>query len=158
MGNYFESNIYYNLGIYTQWMQDKLDEGAVKWYEKAVQFNPNCYRAHYKLGMYYIMNRNGEKAKTYFQSIINDLKEKSNYLQPLEYLYLFKAYQRLAYIAGYLDENRIQAREYEDRAEKLYRNCEEPNDFIDDFYGKEKNEFKEYLKQRINDLKVEQSF
>ncbi|MCB6545884.1 tetratricopeptide repeat protein [Blautia glucerasea] len=94
----------YPLYLQARYYEKKLknDKKAIELYTQSFLKDPYEYRAIYKLAIY--AKRNGEyiDAIERFKQICNILKdkEKSNYLQPREYEYLFKAYLELTKIYG----------------------------------------------------------
>lgn len=159
IGEFFKSNIYYYIGLNTQWVKREMDQTAVNWYRKSLESNPMCYRACYKLGMYYMNKRDCKAAEKYFNTIISDMNKKECYLQPIELLYLFKANQRMALIAVIMKNDIEVARKYENDAKKLHKTTKDKNSlFMNNFYGIEKQKFYEYLCQRFDELRIEQSF
>lgn len=157
MEDYFQSNICYYIGLNQQAITRQLDEKALVYYQEALNKNPQCYRAMYKLGMFYINKKNNAAALAQFEKIISCLEPKNKkYLQPVEIMYLFKAYQRSALALDILKTDDIKAADYKEKAENILKdeNEEWGSAFLADYYGADKKDYKEYLQKCIQDLDV----
>lgn len=157
MEDYFQSNICYYIGLNQQAITKQLDENALAYYQEALEKNPQCYRAMYKLGMFYINKKNNEAALAQFEKIISCLEPKNKkYLQPVEIMYLFKAYQRSALALDILKTDNIKAANYKEKAEKILKdeNDEWGSAFLADYYGTDKKDYKKYLQKCIQALDV----
>lgn len=157
MEDYFQSNICYYIGLNQQAITRQLDGNALVYYQEALEKNPQCYRAMYKLGMFYINQKNNAAALPQFEKIISCLEPKNKkYLQPVEIMYLFKAYQRSALALDILKTDKIKAADYKQKAEKILKdeNDEWGSAFLADYYGTDKKDYKNYLQKCIQDLDV----
>ena len=107
--------------------------------------------------MFYINQKNNAAALAQFEKIISCLEPKNKkYLQPVEIMYLFKAYQRSALALDILKTDKIKAADYKQKAEKIVKdeNDEWGSAFLADYYGTDKKDYKNYLQKCIQDLDV----
>lgn len=153
MKDFFESNLYYYMGLNQQNATQKLDEEAVRYYEGALRKNRNCYRAMYKLGIYYANHEQYREALEQFQMIHQCLNSGLEYRQPLEIMYLFKAYQRIASTLMKLDME-PDAWEYRRRARKVLDNKVPGSVFLKNYYGNEAEVYREYMIDCMKELSI----
>lgn len=153
MKDFFESNLNYYMGLNRQNATQRLDEEAVYYYEDALRKNRNCYRAMYKLGIYYVNHKQYREALKQFQMIRQCLHSELECRQPLEIMYLFKAYQRIASTLIELDLE-TDARMYRKFARQILHSDVPGCIFLKNYYGNNANVYREYMIGCMKELSI----
>lgn len=154
MKSFFESNLNYFMGLNRQNLTQRLDEEAVYYYIDALRKNPNCYRAMYKLGIFYANHKQYRKALEQFQMICQCLHSDLEYRQPLEIIYLFKSYQRIASILIKSDLETDAARMYRKFSRQVLRSDVPGSVFLKKYYGNDAKVYREYMIACMKELSI----
>lgn len=155
LSGYFESNMYYYMAATIQEIdQEQQDEEAIKYHKKAVEKNENCYRSRYKIGLYYVKRQQYELALEQFEKIISHISVESTYLQPLEIMYLYKAYQYAAHAKEKMEGQTSEVEDLKNRAKILITDSMVGSSFFADFYKEKQEVYREYMREYMRALNI----
>lgn len=151
----YGSFCYYKLGRYYEKIEGNW-ERAIGYYQKAYQLNSKSYRILYKIGMYYEVKKEPQRALDNYKRICEILrdKEERNYLQEKEYEYLYKTYFRMGEISREAKHYGEAIRDYYAIIE-LNKKLDMPNKIYEEIYGIEnEKEHREATKKRLGLNKI----
>ncbi len=159
-GNPYADYICYRLGrCYEKIALDKKE--AFFWYRKACEENPWDYRSIYKIAMEHKRNAEYEMACEKFRKIISIMenKKEADYLQPMEYEYLFKAYLEIGSIYFFFLKDAETAERYLKYCDQILDNLDKLNEFFKAMYTDKETaeERREYVRGRLDSEKIYQT-
>lgn len=155
LSDYFESNVFYYMAANIQSInQNQGDEDAIKYHQKAVEKNNYCYRSLYKLGIFYIQNRQYELAIEMFEKIIMCVSGKKEFLQPLEIMYLFKAYQHESKALEEMKDQSLKSVELRKNATDLLTDSQVGKEFFSEFYMENAERYLDHLRNYMLTLSI----
>lgn len=122
---------------------------ALKYFTKAVDINPNYYRAIYKMAECYVSLQNIEEAERQYMRIVQILQARryKQILRPMEIEYLYKTYKNLAKIERNDHNNINGAISYYENAEYLWNQICDNQDSYDFCSG-----FKNVIRKANSDI------
>lgn len=155
-GKPYASYVHYRLGRY---YEKKLDDKkkALEQYVNAYEANHQHYRSIYKIALSYKAEQKYDEACILYQKIIDILffKTEKNYLQPIEYEYLFKTYTNMGDIYKiYLHSFNKAAYCFEKGIEIIEKLSKEKNEFFESMYGTEKGDYRDFILKRLDKKKM----
>lgn len=122
---------------------------ALKYFTKAVDINPNYYRAIYKMAECYVSLQNIEEAKCQYMRIVQILQTRcyKQILRPMEIEYLYKTYKNLAKVERNDFNNINGAISYYENAEYLWNQIYDKQDSYGFCFG-----FKNAIRKTYSDI------
>lgn len=155
-GKPYASYVYYRLGrYYEKSLQDM--KKALEQYRMAYEANNRHYRSIYKIALACKEERDYEGACAWYKRIEDILykKKEKNYLQPIEYEYLFKTFSNMGDIYKMYLSSFYRAAECFEKGIEVVENLDNgKNDFFDSMYGEDCSEYRKNTLKRLNKKKL----